>query len=131
MDEFGFEFGEFLRTLGVVDEVVPFAGVGFEVVEFRLVSVGAAVAVGVVDVFPIVGADAADVGRVGELLFVVVFVEPGFPPGGVLAFGERFPGHTVDVLEGLGTAEVENAGGEIDVERPAPRRRFRRGIAFG
>jgi ABC-type branched-subunit amino acid transport system permease subunit len=35
-----------------------------------------------------VGADAADVGRVGELFLVVVFVEPGFAPRGVATLGE-------------------------------------------
>lgn len=35
---------------------------------------------GVADELPAVGADGADIGGIGELLFVIVFVVPGGAP---------------------------------------------------
>ena len=57
-------------------EVVEFGGIGGQVVEFGQMFVGRTVAVRVADEFPVVGADAAHVRRVGKLLLVVVFVKP-------------------------------------------------------
>ena len=47
-------------------------GIELDVVEFGLVVVRAAVAMRIMNVLPLIGSDAADVGSVGELLLVVI-----------------------------------------------------------
>ncbi len=65
------EFAFFGVVGGEVDEVVVLAGVRLQVVELGHVAVFGVIAMRVVNVLPVRGANAADVWRVGELLFVV------------------------------------------------------------
>ena len=97
-------------------EVAELLGVVLHVVEFGEVMVGRAVAMRVAHELPRVGADAADVGRVGKLFLVVVFVKPGRAPRGVVAVGEGAPRAALDSGERGRAAEVKEARGEVHGE---------------
>ena len=88
-----------------------------QVVQLGQVPVGTAVAVRIVDVFVAVGADAADVGRVGKLLFVVVFVVPARAPAGWRRPGRASSRTRRGVLASGGdAADVEDRRGEVERE---------------
>ena len=107
--EFGAQFDDQLRVFSFVDQVVPFGGVALDVVQFGLVAILGTIAVRVADVFPLIGSYATNVGRVGELFLVVVFVIPARAPKCV-AFGNEFPpGFSMNLGEGIGAAEQVNA----------------------
>ena len=63
-------------VLWVIDQIVKFLGVELNVVELGLVTVRAAVSVRIMNILPFVGSDAANVGSLGKLLLVIVFVKP-------------------------------------------------------
>ncbi len=73
-----------------------------------------AVAGWIMDIFPLFGADAADVWGVRELFFVVIFVEEGFSPGWVALLNEFFEGFAVDIFEWFCVAEFQDGWCDVN-----------------
>src|SRR6266404_7773167 len=68
------------------------------------------------DVLEAVGPHAADVGSVGKLLFIVVFVIPARAPAGGVTLSELLPRGAVGLLQRGDAADVENGGSEVEGE---------------
>jgi hypothetical protein len=110
------QIGDRSSVLGAGNQVRRFVGVALQVVELGQVAIGRTVAVGIVDVFVAVGADAPDVRRVGELLLVVVFVVPARAPAGGVTLSQLLPRGPVRLRRRRQSADVEDRRGEVEGE---------------
>src|SRR5262245_66128670 len=70
----------------------------------------------IVNVLVPVGPYAADIGRIWELRFVVVFVVPTPAPTRGVTFNELLPRSPVDLRQRGDAADVENRRGQINRE---------------
>ena len=94
--------------LFVRDKVGGFPGIALKMVKFGHVFVRGTISVRIADVFPLVGAESSDVGRVRKLLLVIVFVIPTGAPVWITIGHELLPGATLSLWERRRTTDLEN-----------------------
>ena len=75
-----------------------------------------AVTMRIADVFPLVGAESADVGGIRKLLLVVVFVIPTGSPIRIAISDEILPGSTLGFRERRSATDLQNGRGKIEGE---------------